>query len=53
MKPDAIATIFHRLPADAVQTREVQKRPSSISVTDDSLPKKLKEATEKRESYGK
>ena len=49
LKPDAIPTIFHRVPAAAVQTREAQKRPSSTSVTGESLPKKKRGAVEKRE----
>ena len=49
LKPDVIPTIFHRVPAAAVQTREAQKRPSSTSVTGESLPKKKRGAVEKRE----
>ena len=47
MKPNAILTIFFRLPPAAVQTvqtREAQKRPSSISVTGENLPKNKKGA---------
>ena len=47
LKPDVIPTIFHRVPAAAVQTREAQKRPSSTSVTGESLLKKEKESCRK------
>ena len=49
LKPDVIPTIFHRVPAAAMQTREAQMRPSSTSVTGESLPKKKRGAVEKRE----
>ena len=49
LKPDVIPTIFHRPPAAAVQTREAQKLPSSVSVTGKSRPKKKRGAVEKGE----